>query len=79
MSSYLAPALFHLLPLLPFAFGFQWLAIATLLLVLVSYIKVKKINQQIADLESRKGSSEERAALERTRNFWLGLTFLKKE
>lgn len=78
MNSYVTPTLFHLLPILPFAFGLKWLGVATILLVLVSYIKVKKLDQQIADLRARKGSSEEVAALEQTRNFWLGLTFLRK-
>ncbi|MFY7928274.1 MAG: hypothetical protein ACOVS5_05345 [Oligoflexus sp.] len=70
--------LFHLLPLLPLAFGLHWLALATSLLVLVSYVKVMKIEQQISDLQRKNAHPDELASLERTRRFWLGLTFLKQ-
>ncbi len=79
MSSYGAPLLFHLLPLVPLFFGFKWLALATLFLVIVSYVKVKKIEQQIRDLQQKKGPADEIAALEKAQSFWLGLTFMGKK
>ena len=71
-----ARVIFHLLPLVPLAFGYQWLAVAMILLVAVSYIKVKKIEQQIKDLSARSKDHVEIEGLRNTRNFWLGLTFL---
>lgn len=68
---------FHLLPLAPLFFGFRWLSMATALLVCVSYIKVRKIEQQLKDLKIRGVDPQELESISAARDFWLGLTFLK--
>lgn len=68
--------LFHLLPLVPLAFGLKAVAVATLLLVVLAYIKVKKLEQQLADLKLKGVPSREIEAIEATKNFWKNLTFL---
>lgn len=69
--------LFHLLPFLPLAFGFNWLAVATVLLVLVSYVKVKKLELQLAELAQRRADPVDIASVRKACNFWRGLTFLR--
>lgn len=61
----------HLLPLVPLVMGYPYAAFATFLAVVLCYVKVKKLEQQILD------SREDDPSLHRARNFWRRLTFMR--
>jgi hypothetical protein len=64
--------LFHVLPLIPFALNMPSLGLAALLAVALAYIKVYKLDTQIAEASGNAGS------LKRAQSFWAALTFLRR-
>lgn len=74
----------HLLPLLPLAFGHYYAATAALLLVAVPYIKAGKLGAIISDLRERYPEPRAAAAqteielLDKKRQRWLALTLSKR-
>jgi len=69
-------ALLHISPLIPLYLGLHSLGIAVLLLVLLCYIKVFKLRQQLVDLASRGGDTKLEASLRKALQFWHSLTYL---
>lgn len=73
---YLPAALYHALPLIPLAFGYHYLAIATALLVGLAYIKVYKLKLLEQEQEKRKMKPD--PSIGKAIAFWERLTFLKR-
>lgn len=76
------PVLWHLLPVVPAAFGQWWLFGASCLLVALAWIKTKKLELVIAEMEASQqaaqGSAEVNRELESLRKalkLWRSLTF----
>lgn len=67
--------IFHLLPIVPFALGYNYGGIAALLLVIIAYIKVQKL-KTIAEEEERK-FGKVHDSIDSARGFWFSLTFLR--
>ncbi|MBC7532928.1 MAG: hypothetical protein H7318_15245 [Oligoflexus sp.] len=72
---YLPAILYHLLPLIPLAFGFYYLAVAIVMLVMLAYVKVHKLKLQEAENE-KKGMKD--PGVSRVIAFWERLTFLPR-
>ncbi len=66
--------IFHALPLIPFIAGNNLLVLASVLMILLAYIKVFKLEQHIKDCENE----EFRMKLKRVQDVWLSLTFLRE-
>ncbi len=71
-------AFLHISPLIPWYYGRQSLAGAVLLFVLLCYIKVFKLRQQLADQRTKGGNPREEASIEGALKRWLALTYLPK-
>ena len=72
-------ALLHLSPLLPLFMGHWSLAAALFLFVILSYIKVFKLKQQLLDLSSHGGDSIKEASIQKILDRWISLTYLAKK
>jgi len=75
----LPAALFHLLPIIPLAFGYPYLAAATVMLVGLAYIKVFKLKVMQEEMEKKALSSSLKPdpSVKKALVFWERLTFLK--
>lgn len=71
--------LFHGIPLVGIILGRPILTVALLLLVVLPYIKVKKMSVQLEDtkLNHQPEAKEAIDKLETAKNFWKKLTFMK--
>ncbi len=69
-------ALLHISPLIPLYLGRQSMAMAVILLVLLCYIKVFKLRQQLVDLASRGADPKLDASLRKSLHRWHSLTYL---
>jgi hypothetical protein len=85
IPAFVARALFHLLPVLPLAQGRGFGTIAAVLFVALPYIKVKKLEADLACLESQEASApevpggrrgKEIAGLKTAVRRWRAVTFL---
>lgn len=78
--SFVLKGLFHLIPLVGFYLDKPYLGIALVLLVVLCYVKVMKINAELNHLESKGLTDNENyASLKGTLKFWLKFTFLRGE
>jgi hypothetical protein len=73
---YLPAIIYHLLPVIPLAFGYPFLAIATSLLVALAYVKVHKLKQ--LEIENRRKQMKADPSIGKAIGFWERLTFLKR-
>ncbi len=72
------PALiFHAIPLIPFALQYQWLGVASLLMVGLAYIKVQKLRVIEAEELRKFGRRDE--GVQKARKFWESLTFIPEK
>lgn len=70
--------LFHALPLIPILLSFGPLTFAAIFLVLLPYIKAKKVEQLLRDLREKNSQNhKEIRSLERNLAFWRSFTFLQ--
>lgn len=82
---FILPALLHGAPLVPFALGYYYVGVAMLLLVALPYIKLKKFEAQIADIEAKAPEPRHRkvdaelAEIRKTSRLWAALTFRPDE
>lgn len=72
------PLVLHVAPLVPLFFGHPYGAVALLLFVLLCYIKVFKLRQQLLDLAAQGGDPKQEVSIQNALHRWLALTFLKR-
>lgn len=73
---YLPAIIYHLLPFIPLAFGYPFLAVATTLLVGLAYVKVHKLKQ--LEIENQRKKVKPDPSIGKAIGFWESLTFLKR-
>lgn len=78
-------ALFHLLPLVPFAFGHVYAGLAFLLLVMMPYVKTKKLSLDLQRLREMAPSGysskveKELDGVRLSRDRWRSMTWLSAQ
>ncbi len=78
MVNKVAVAVFHLSPLIPFYLGYKYTGLGMILLVVLAYVKTKKLTAELEEKKGQNASARAIKPLERTRDFWWRLTFLPK-
>jgi hypothetical protein len=68
--------LVHVAPVFPLFWGRPYLAIALLLFLLLCYIKVFKLKQQLTDLSEQGGDPKVEASVRNAMKRWHSLTWL---
>lgn len=76
MRKKLIPILFHLIPLFPLSKGWWSATLAALILVVVPYIKVRKLELELRDGKDSL-SDKEKSSLLKTIRFWKSLTLVE--